>query len=152
MLCFDHHADPARLTRYRAPMHEMLDRILGEDIELQFVPGPELRKCRVDPGQIDQVLMNLAVNARDAMPDGGTLTVAAATDGNAETLVVRVTDTGHGIPEADLPNIFEPFYTKKIMGRTICALGDAAAMPVTGFIKHFRDEFQYHIDNKRCMV
>jgi NADH-quinone oxidoreductase subunit F len=38
------------------------------------------------------------------------------------------------------------------MGRTICALGDAAAMPVAGFIKHFRDEFQYHIDNKRCMV
>ena len=42
--------------------------------------------------------------------------------------------------------------TKQVEGHTICALGDAAAMPVTGFIKHFRDEFQYHIDNKRCMV
>jgi NADH-quinone oxidoreductase subunit F len=42
--------------------------------------------------------------------------------------------------------------TKRIMGRTICALGDAAAMPVAAFIQHFREEFQYHIDHKKCMV
>ena len=63
--------------------------------------------------------------------------------------VVRRIETGKGRQE-DLDLLDD--VAKKIMGRTICALGDAAAMPVTGFIKHFRDEFQYHIDNKRCMV
>ena len=63
--------------------------------------------------------------------------------------VVHRIETGNGRQE-DLDLLDD--VAKKIMGRTICALGDAAAMPVTGFIKHFRDEFQYHIDNKCCMV
>ncbi len=63
--------------------------------------------------------------------------------------VVHRIETGKGRPE-DLDLLDD--VAKKIMGRTICALGDAAAMPVAGFIKHFRDEFQYHIDNKKCMV
>jgi NADH-quinone oxidoreductase subunit F len=63
--------------------------------------------------------------------------------------VVHRIETGRGRPE-DLDLLDD--VAKKIMGRTICALGDAAAMPVAGFIKHFRDEFQYHIDNKKCMV
>ena len=63
--------------------------------------------------------------------------------------VVRRIETGKGRPE-DLGLLDD--VAKKIMGRTICALGDAAAMPVAGFIKHFRDEFQYHIDHKKCMV
>jgi len=63
--------------------------------------------------------------------------------------VVHRIEHGKGKPE-DLELLDD--VTKKIMGRTICALGDAAAMPVAGFIKHFRDEFQYHIDHKKCMV
>ena len=63
--------------------------------------------------------------------------------------VVHRIETGNGRQE-DLDLLAD--VAKKIMGRTICALGDAAAMPVAGFIKHFRDEFQYHIDNKKCMV
>jgi NADH-quinone oxidoreductase subunit F len=63
--------------------------------------------------------------------------------------VVNRIETGKGRQE-DLDLLDD--VAKKIMGRTICALGDAAAMPVAGFIKHFRDEFQYHIDNKKCMV
>jgi len=63
--------------------------------------------------------------------------------------VVHRIETGKGQQE-DLDLLDD--VAKKIMGRTICALGDAAAMPVAGFLKHFRDEFQYHIDNKRCMV
>ncbi|MGB5453812.1 MAG: NADH-quinone oxidoreductase subunit NuoF [Sedimenticolaceae bacterium] len=63
--------------------------------------------------------------------------------------VVHRIETGRGRPE-DLDLLDD--VAKKIMGRTICALGDAAALPVAGFIKHFRDEFQYHIDNKKCMV
>ncbi len=63
--------------------------------------------------------------------------------------VVHRIETGKGRPE-DLDLLDD--VAKKIMGRTICALGDAAALPVAGFIKHFRDEFQYHIDNKKCMV
>ena len=63
--------------------------------------------------------------------------------------VVHRIETGKGVAE-DLDLLDD--VAKKIMGRTICALGDAAAMPVAGFIKHFRDEFQYHIDHKKCMV
>ena len=63
--------------------------------------------------------------------------------------VVNRIETGKGRNE-DLDLLDD--VAKKIMGRTICALGDAAAMPVAGFIKHFRDEFQYHIDHKKCMV
>jgi NADH-quinone oxidoreductase subunit F len=63
--------------------------------------------------------------------------------------VVHRIESGKGRPE-DLDLLDD--VAKKIMGRTICALGDAAALPVAGFIKHFRDEFQYHIDNKKCMV
>ncbi len=63
--------------------------------------------------------------------------------------VVHRIETGKGRPE-DLDLLDD--VAKKIMGRTICALGDAAALPVAGFIKHFRDEFQYHIDHKKCMV
>ena len=63
--------------------------------------------------------------------------------------VVHRIESGQGRPE-DLDLLDD--VANKIMGRTICALGDAAAMPVASFVKHFRDEFQYHIDHKKCMV
>ena len=63
--------------------------------------------------------------------------------------VIHRIETGSGKPE-DLALLED--VAARIAGRTICALGDAAAMPVAGFIKHFRDEFQYHIDHKKCMV
>ena len=108
---------------------KMLRRLIGEDVQLLFRPGADLGNVRVDPGQIEQVLMNLAVNARDAMPRGGTLSIetAEADDGeiraNAHWEVkggryvrLRVADTGEGMDEATLERIFEPFFTTKPSG------------------------------------
>jgi PAS domain S-box-containing protein len=108
----------------------MLERLLGEDIELVFTPAPDLWFTRVDPVQIEQVLMNLAVNARDAMPSGGTLTLdlanadllteqaagqAGVEPGFYVTLTVR--DSGHGMDTDTLARIFEPFFTTKEVGK-----------------------------------
>ncbi len=108
----------------------MLPRLIGEDIELVFVPGPDLGKVKADPVQIEQVVMNLAANARDAMPGGGTLTIETATVHVDESYIQRhsivpvgdyvllaVTDSGQGIATKHLPHIFEPFYTTKEAGK-----------------------------------
>ena len=108
----------------------MLPHLIGEDIELVFVPGQDLGKVKADPGQIEQVVMNLAANARDAMPDGGRLTIETATVAVDESYVQRhaivppgnyvlltVTDSGQGIAAPHLPHIFEPFYTTKEAGK-----------------------------------
>jgi two-component system cell cycle sensor histidine kinase/response regulator CckA len=108
----------------------MLPRLIGEDIELVFVPGQDLGKVKADPGQIEQVVMNLAANARDAMPGGGRLTIETATVGVDESYVQRhsivppgdyvlltVTDSGQGIAAVHLAHIFEPFYTTKDAGK-----------------------------------
>jgi two-component system cell cycle sensor histidine kinase/response regulator CckA len=108
----------------------MLPRLIGEDIQLTFVAGQDLGKVKADPTQIEQVLMNLAANARDAMPDGGTLTIETATVRVDESYVQRhsivsqgdyvlltVTDSGQGIAAKHLPHIFEPFYTTKEEGK-----------------------------------
>jgi two-component system, cell cycle sensor histidine kinase and response regulator CckA len=108
----------------------MLPRLIGEDIELVFVPGQDLGKVKADPIQIEQVVMNLAANARDAMPGGGTLTIETATMRVDESYVQRhsmvppgeyvlltVTDSGEGIGSEHLPHIFEPFYTTKEAGK-----------------------------------
>ncbi len=108
----------------------MLPRLIGEDIELVFVPGEDLGKVKADPIQIEQIVMNLAANARDAMPGGGRLTIETATVRVDESYVQRhsmvppgdyvlltVTDSGQGIAAEHLPHIFEPFYTTKEAGK-----------------------------------
>jgi two-component system cell cycle sensor histidine kinase/response regulator CckA len=113
-----------------AEMSKMLRRLIGEDIVFATVLEPELSWIRVDPGQLDQVVMNLAVNARDAMPTGGRLTIETAnillSDNYATThldcsaghhVMLAITDTGRGMVSEVLAHIFEPFYTTKGVGR-----------------------------------
>jgi nitrogen-specific signal transduction histidine kinase/CheY-like chemotaxis protein len=108
-------------------MERMLLRVIGEDIVLETRLDPDLGFVRADHGQLEQVLMNLVVNARDAMPDGGRIFIEtrniaadvlgpdAAADESAVALEVR--DEGHGIPPEAMPYIFEPFYTTKELGK-----------------------------------
>ncbi|MCC6386970.1 MAG: PAS domain S-box protein [Dehalococcoidia bacterium] len=102
---------------------KMLRRLLGEDVEVRTRLSQGLPRVHADPGQLVQVLMNLAVNARDAMPRGGTLTVAtneARPDDSApgqRWVEVRVSDTGTGIAADVVTRIFEPFFTTKGVGK-----------------------------------
>ncbi|NNN04406.1 MAG: PAS domain S-box protein [Elusimicrobia bacterium] len=111
-------------------MAMLLRRVIGEHIELSVVPGPRPAVVRADPGQIEQLVMNLAVNARDAMSEGGKLTIeaglveldagaVAAYDGLAAGVYARlvVSDTGPGVPAAARPHLFEPFFTTKEQGK-----------------------------------
>ena len=113
-----------------AGMDTMLQRLLGETIHLVTVPKPDLGFVKADPGQIEQVIMNLAVNARDAMPDGGRLTIetgnlelddiAARQHGEAapgQYVLLAVSDTGCGMDGATRARIFEPFFTTKEAGK-----------------------------------
>lgn len=113
-----------------ADMGKMLPRLIGEHIEYVFVPDPKPATVKADPGQIEQVLMNLAVNARDAMPGGGTLTVRTENTVMSEADAIKrppmtagdyirlsVTDTGHGMDDKTKAHIFEPFFTTKEVGK-----------------------------------
>ena len=113
-----------------ANMSKMLQRLLGETVTLAFHPPPQIRLLQGDTGMIEQVIMNLAVNARDAMPKGGTLTVSASvieiTDAYLSThpearagafVCLRVSDTGCGMDSATMSRIFEPFFTTKEVGK-----------------------------------
>jgi len=109
----------------------MLRRVLAEDIEIVTRQGDEALFVRADPGQLEQVVMNLAVNARDAMPFGGTLTIETGlVDGGYQSVLsghgvlpagfyayLTVSDSGVGIPLDVQPRIFEPFFTTKEIGR-----------------------------------
>jgi two-component system cell cycle sensor histidine kinase/response regulator CckA len=108
----------------------LLKRLIGETVTLSVRHGRGLGTVRADPGQLEQVIVNLAVNARDAMPRGGTLTIetfaVSAADVRAmgsdimppaDYSALRVSDTGTGIPADVLPKIFEPFFTTKDVGK-----------------------------------
>jgi PAS domain S-box-containing protein len=108
-----------------ADVARMLERVIGENIALELIPDPQRQFVRIDRGQLDQVLVNLAVNARDAMPRGGRLTIATApyavnaTDAQRFTVEpgayvrLRVSDTGVGMSPELSARIFEPFFTTK---------------------------------------
>lgn len=123
---------PLDLNEVVSGLGKMLQRIIGEDITLQMRLQPGGAPLRADPGMLEQVLMNLAVNARDAMPRGGLLEIVVETvclqsddrrkdgpPGRREGDFVRLTvrDTGCGIPSHLLPKIFEPFFTTKEVGK-----------------------------------
>ena len=111
-------------------LDSLLRRLIGEDIEVLTVPENKLGSVRADPGQIEQVIMNLALNARDAMPHGGKLTLETANTDLDESyarthqpaapgryVMLAVSDTGHGMTPEMQARIFEPFFTTKEVGK-----------------------------------
>jgi PAS domain S-box-containing protein len=102
-----------------ADFEKLLTRLVGEHIEVSVRLAPDLGNVRVDPGQLEQVLMNLVVNARDAMPRGGHLTLATGNTVRDEKAFVRITvsDDGCGMSEETLSHVFEPFFTTKEQGK-----------------------------------
>ena len=95
----------------------MLRRLLGEHIRLEVRPTAAPVWVRTDRGQMSQVLINLAVNARDAMPDGGTLTIGVQDDARANVVVLTVRDTGHGMDQETQARLFDRFFTTKPVGQ-----------------------------------
>ncbi len=118
------------LNEIIANIETLIAKLVRDEIEVRINPGANLGEVMADPGQIEQVLMNLAANARDAMPEGGRLTIGTANEDLGADEVTRmrglvagrfvtltVTDTGEGIPEHVRAHIFEPFFTTKEAGK-----------------------------------
>jgi two-component system cell cycle sensor histidine kinase/response regulator CckA len=113
-----------------ADVRRLLERLIGEDIRLEVVLDPELGNVTADPGQLEQVILNLAVNARDAMPTGGRLAIKTtnldaddsdlAGDGNHSSrtgVMLSISDTGPGMDESTRARAFDPFFTTKETGK-----------------------------------
>ncbi|HEX9760953.1 MAG TPA: PAS domain S-box protein, partial [Candidatus Acidoferrales bacterium] len=118
------------LNRVLVETEKMLRRLIGEDIDLEVRPAQDLGEVKADPGQMEQVLLNLAVNARDAMPSGGRLLIETSNVTVDGTLIpsevevrpgpyvlLTVTDTGCGMDKETLAHLFEPFFTTKELGK-----------------------------------
>jgi two-component system, cell cycle sensor histidine kinase and response regulator CckA len=141
----------ADLNQVIADISRILPSVIGRDIAFSFTPGQDLGRVRVDPVQIEQVILNLATNARDAMSQGGHLRLETANIMLDEKYVdskrvviplgryalIKITDNGTGIPPEHLPHIFEPFYTTKTTAKGT-GLGLATAYGIvkqnSGFI------------------
>jgi two-component system, cell cycle sensor histidine kinase and response regulator CckA len=117
------------ITDVLVELSHLLRRLIGENIELQVIHGRDLGVVKVDQGQLEQVIINLAVNARDAMAGGGTLTIRTANAAQAHAVrrgheimpagnyvLIEVADTGLGIAKENLARIFEPFFSTKEVG------------------------------------
>jgi two-component system cell cycle sensor histidine kinase/response regulator CckA len=142
------------LNRVVSRLEEMLRRVISEDIQLEMLPAPDLWPVQVDPTQIEQVIINLVINARDAMPTGGKLTIETANlalDQEAisqqqleaepgEYVRLTVRDTGTGMSEAVQAHIFEPFFTTKEVGQGT-GLGLAT---VYGIVKQSGGHIHFH--------
>jgi PAS domain S-box-containing protein len=96
-------------------MDMMLRRLIGEDVELITVLDPDAGRVRADPTQVEQVIVNLAVNARDAMPNGGSVTIETSDvrTGEGDFVELRMTDTGVGMNDVERQQLFDPFFTTK---------------------------------------
>jgi PAS domain S-box-containing protein len=118
------------LNRIVSGVESMLRRLIGEDVVLKSVLDPELHPVKADPGQLEQVLMNLVINSRDAMPKGGTILIETRNVSLEELVAVEhsgahgvphvrisVADTGTGMDEATQSHLFEPFFTTKEQGK-----------------------------------
>ncbi|WP_298398097.1 PAS domain-containing sensor histidine kinase [Sphingobium sp.] len=143
--------DPARLV---AGMSDMLFRTLGETILVETMTAPDCWSIEVDFNQMENALLNLAVNARDAMPDGGRLSIAVdniSIDGSdhdmaaGQYVVISVTDTGEGMDAETLSHAIEPFFTTKEVGR---GTGLGLSM-VYGFIKQSGGHVRVHSEPGR---
>ncbi|TFW24497.1 PAS domain S-box protein [Massilia arenosa] len=140
--------DPARIVR---GMEDLLQRALGESIRFEVVEERPLSRVKVDPGQLENVLINLVINARDAMPQGGTLRIAmrdvalSEAEAGAELapgpyVLLEISDTGAGMPEDVRARAFEPFFTTKEVGKGT-GLGLSMAY---GFVRQSGGRIELH--------
>lgn len=139
--------EPLDVKRLVGGLNDLIHRSIGEDIRVETVLGAGLWPVHADPSQLENAIVNLAVNARDAMPDGGKLTIEASNayldeeyarqyedTVSGQFVLIAVTDTGCGMTEEQVAHAFEPFYTTKPPGRGT-GLGLAQ---VYGFVKQSR--------------